>query len=43
MTFFTIGSRDGRRPELATKVTSMPWRSATLRISGFTGQASAST
>jgi hypothetical protein len=33
----------GRRPELATKVTSMPRRSATLRTSGFTGQASAST
>ena len=43
MTLRTIGSRDGRSPELATKVTSIPSRSATFRISGLTGQASAST
>src|SRR5690606_38559139 len=43
MTLRIIGSRDGRSPELATKVTGRPCRSATLRTSGFTGQASAST
>ncbi len=31
MTLTTIGSRDGRNPELATKVTFIPCRSATLR------------
>ena len=39
----TIGSRDGRKPKLATSVTRTACRSATLRISAFTGQASAST
>ncbi len=32
MTFFTLGSREGRKPELATKVTSRSCRSATFKI-----------
>ncbi len=43
ITWTIIGSRDGRNPRLATKVTTIPCRAATRRTSSLTGQASAST
>ena len=43
MTLRIIGSREGRRPKLATKVTGTPCRPPTRSTSSLTGQASAST